>query len=257
MSTRASSPSGIAGTNYDPIIAGLDQFLTLLKRRKILWEFHLGTVSSQIASGFSSIPVVLDGDSVSINAQSIIGSVVPGARVCIIFVPPSGYFIVGGVGSITPGNILVDLTGRSMIYSMTNSATAIAKTTVLTSPVFTFESGVVFKVGWGWGVQGIAATSRPNFIINALTSGNQLYDDGERAVIAAARNYSAHGEATFCNNSGAPITDSLILTLTDLSGANGSLLVGTATRPSFFGPVTILGTVQQFTDKNGFLPPSM
>ena len=257
MTTRASSPSGISGTVHDPIIAGLDQFLTLLKRRKVLWEFHLGTVRSQIASGFANIPVQLDGDGVSVNAQSIIGIVAPGSRVCVIFVPPSGYIIVGGLGAAVVGSELVDVNGRSMIYAVVNSATVIAKTTIMTSPVFTFPPGCVFKVGWGWGVQGIAATSRPNFVVNALTTNNQLYDDGEKAVTGLARNFSAHAEGIFCNNTGVPITDALVLTLADLSGASGVLMVGTATRPAFFGPVTILGSVKQFTDKNGILPPSL
>lgn len=257
MTTRAASPLGTTGTNHEPIIAGLDQFLTLLKRRKILWEFHLGTVSSQIASGFTNIPVVLDSDTVSINAQSIIGSVVPGARVCIIFVPPSGYFIIGGIGSAAAGSVLTDVNGKSMIYGTSNSGTVIAETTVLTSPVFTFPSGCVFSVKWGWGFQAIATTSRPNFSVHALTSNNLLVDDGEKVVGAAARNYSAHAEGIFCNNSGANITDSLILTLRDNSGASGALLAGSASRPSFFGPITILGTVSQFTDKNGIILPTM
>jgi hypothetical protein len=82
-------------------VPSLDQFLDTLKRRKILWELHLGTVTPAVSVDISNIvpvanvPVLLDGDDTPIAAQGIVGPVFAGSRVVVVFVPPSGYYIMG------------------------------------------------------------------------------------------------------------------------------------------------------------------
>jgi hypothetical protein len=94
--SNASSTNQSSGTSDDPLTGSVDQLLTLLKRRKILWEFHTGT--AQAESSGSDVAVLIDGDKSSILARTLCGRVKINDRVAIIFVPPSGYYIVGIIG---------------------------------------------------------------------------------------------------------------------------------------------------------------
>lgn len=79
-------------------VASLDQFIETLKRRKILWEMHLATAAPANTLLSGVVPVTIDGDDTTVNANSMIGPVNSGSRLFVMFVPPSGYYIVGTLG---------------------------------------------------------------------------------------------------------------------------------------------------------------
>jgi len=70
--------SGIAdsgrslGVSADPTNAMLAQFLQLLQRRKVLWEFKIGLVATATI-GNSDLSVLLDGDDNPIICRTLIG----------------------------------------------------------------------------------------------------------------------------------------------------------------------------------------
>lgn len=95
----------------------LDQFLDTLKRRKVLWEFHLGTVGAALLQGSNAIapagagstvdfPITLDGDGENITAQSLVGNLLVGQRVAVMFVPPTSYNVIGVLGGAQTNDIL-------------------------------------------------------------------------------------------------------------------------------------------------------
>jgi hypothetical protein len=90
----------------DVFSAGADQIIDLFKRKGLFWKFTLATVSNTAANGVFydvlTVPATLDGDETIVSARSLIGPVSQGARVAIIYVPPTGYYIVGYVNN--PGH---------------------------------------------------------------------------------------------------------------------------------------------------------
>ena len=74
----------------------VDALLASMKRRRLLWELHLGTVSTA-ANGTTS-GVLLDGDTNTVPAQSLLGDLPQGQRVVVFYVPPAGYYVAGWVG---------------------------------------------------------------------------------------------------------------------------------------------------------------
>jgi hypothetical protein len=84
--------------NYDTeaLTAAAKQVVADARRLGLTWTLQNGTVTST-----SPIKVEMDGDNVSIQVASMIGSVSLGLRVYVIQVPPAGNFIVGFVGSIS------------------------------------------------------------------------------------------------------------------------------------------------------------
>lgn len=81
--------------------AVLDQFVAMLQRRGLLWDFVLGTVQQQVSTlGVSGVGVLLDGDTNAQLCRTLIGPIPVSTRVAIIRVPPAGYYIVGTVGGI-------------------------------------------------------------------------------------------------------------------------------------------------------------
>jgi len=95
--------SGIAdsgrslGVSADPTNAMLAQFLQLLQRRKVLWEFKIGLVATATI-GNSDLSVLLDGDDNPIICRTLIGPPSVGTKVAVIFVPPTGHYVIGIVG---------------------------------------------------------------------------------------------------------------------------------------------------------------
>lgn len=75
--------------------------LEVLRRRRMLMGFALGTVQDLLdvtpTATDNTIPVLLDGDTSTINAQSLVGALPNGTRVPVLYVPPAGYIITGHV----------------------------------------------------------------------------------------------------------------------------------------------------------------
>lgn len=110
MSAKAKAP---AKPTAQPT---LDQFIDTMNRRKMFWEFHLGTIGASplqtvaiAPAGPGSavdFPVMLDGDSQSVTAQSLCGNLQQGQRVAVVFVPPSSYNIISILGAAQTNAIL-------------------------------------------------------------------------------------------------------------------------------------------------------
>jgi len=118
--SNASSTQQQSGTQLDPLTGSLDAFLTLLRRRKILWEFHTATVLTN-SIGTAAVSLLLDGDSNPITGKTICGPLATQQRVGVIFVPPAGYYVVGILGGVSPFGIVA--------APMTNSANGANTTT--------------------------------------------------------------------------------------------------------------------------------
>lgn len=114
------------GVPADSTNAMLTQFLQFLQRRKVLWEFKLGVCMSQAATaGSTDITVVLDGDDNSLTCRTLIGPPPPGSKVAVIFVPPTGYYIIGLVGGQPLGPLgLVAAVGVSTTGALTTAGSA-------------------------------------------------------------------------------------------------------------------------------------
>lgn len=86
--------------NEPEIIAlGLQQFADQAKRLGILWSLHQGTTQGDINERHSvfAASVTLDGDASPITVNSLIGQLAGDTRVFVLFVPPSGAYIIGRV----------------------------------------------------------------------------------------------------------------------------------------------------------------
>jgi len=114
------------GVPADPTNAMLQQFLQLLQRRKVLWEFKLGVCMSQVpTAGMTDIVVLLDGDDNPITCRTLIGPPPAGSKVAVIFVPPTGYYIIGLVGGQPLGPLgLVTAVGVSTTGALTTAGSA-------------------------------------------------------------------------------------------------------------------------------------
>jgi len=102
------------------------QFTQFLQRRKVLWELKLGVCQSQgPTAGSTDISVVLDGDDNPITCRTLIGPPPTGSKVAVIFVPPTGYYIVGLVGGQPLGPLgLVAAVGVSTTGAISTAGSA-------------------------------------------------------------------------------------------------------------------------------------
>lgn len=103
-------------SSHDPeyIALGLQTFADEAKRMGITWSLHQATTAGDVNTTQSifSTQVVLDGDSKSIAASSLIGIIPGSTRVFVLFVPPSGAYIIGrfDVNSDSPPWVFNNLT---------------------------------------------------------------------------------------------------------------------------------------------------
>lgn len=214
----------IKQTRDDTTVAGLNQFLDVLKRRKILWEFHLGTANAAVtisSSTSSSVSVTLDGDSNPITAQSIIGGFLSGTRVAVIFVPPSGYYIVGQM-DIPIGPLgVVD----SVITTASSVSVGTTETVCFTTAGATYLPNRLYRASWQGVMQSTVAAARGQQRIRKgnTTGGTQLVLAGFTECIAGSVNETASFSGYFVNNSGGSLTTAVSLTLIQ-AGAAGTLI---------------------------------
>lgn len=209
--------------------ATLDEFLATLKRRKILWEMHIATVNEDSANS-TAAKVTIDGDTLPIPVDTIIGNVIQGQRVIVIFVPPSGYYIVGNVDGT--GVVMSGIVAYVAIPS--NSSAITTKTTVMSTPPGIFLNGHSYEVSYGWGAQVSVLGGRADFTAEQDSTGTQIGEFGAIIPGAASVNVTANGTAVFSNRSGHTITDVLNLTLTESGTAGTVTQVGTSARPRWF-----------------------
>lgn len=91
----------------------------------LVWKLVPATVSTPAAGGV--MRVVLDGDTVPIDAVTMIGRLPVGGRVFVILSPPAGVHIVGFLGYDFPQSVVGEAIGRSrMIVNSTDFPTTLA-----------------------------------------------------------------------------------------------------------------------------------
>lgn len=165
--TTSAQPPGAP----DVFSAGADQIVDMLTRKGILWKFMLGTAASSAVNGVFYdtlvVPVTLDNDTTTVSARSLIGPVTQGARVAVIYVPPTGYYIVGYVSN--PGHGFRQTENR--INSV--SFTALSSTTVNVVFTHSFSTAPVIMTNIN---SGAGATAQwHSRAINITATGFQLF----------------------------------------------------------------------------------
>lgn len=115
----------------------VEAIVAMLRRRRVLWELHLGTVST-VTNG-ATAGVQLDGDSANVAAQSIVGTVPSGTRVVVVYVPPAGYYIVGWTGVPTiPPNEAYGSISITPVANVPTSGAVVYPTLAGTGLVYTY-----------------------------------------------------------------------------------------------------------------------
>lgn len=172
--TTSASPPGAP----DTFSAGADQILDMLDRKGILWKFVLATVSDSPPNGVFydglTVPVTIDSDTTTTSARSLIGPVTASARVAVIKVPPTGYYIVGYVGN--PGHGFRQTENRITSVSFTS----LSSTTINITFDHTFALAPVIMVNIN---SGAGATAQwHGRAINITKTGFQLFLFGPGAA---------------------------------------------------------------------------
>jgi hypothetical protein len=162
----------------DIFSAGADQMIDLFTRKGLLWKMILGTASSSAPNGVFynvlAVPATLDGDSTTVSARSLIGPVNEGARVAMIYVPPTGYYIVGYVANPGHGFALAENRITSVSFTSLSSTTVNVTFThpFSTAPVITtnINSGAGATAQWHSRAINITATGFQLFLFGAGAS---------------------------------------------------------------------------------------
>lgn len=92
------------------IAVGAQALVDNADRLGLTWTLSLATVTQDSGTGPKAI---IDGDTVALDMVSMIGRLIPGQRVYVLRVPPSGNFIAGafGIPSNPSNTLLAQLTG--------------------------------------------------------------------------------------------------------------------------------------------------
>lgn len=85
--------------NGDSVAGTVKALQADARRLGLTWQLRPATAGLEVGG---KVQVILDGDSVFINAVSLIGSMAEGSRVMAMLVPPAGVFIIGGIGTSPP-----------------------------------------------------------------------------------------------------------------------------------------------------------
>lgn len=149
------------GVSSDPTNAMLSQFLQLLQRRKVLWEFKLGVAQGSTV-GNTDVNVLLDGDDNPIVCRTLIGPSLAGLKVAVIFVPPTGYYIVGTVGANPPGPLGV-VAAVQVVTTGGLTTTSAAETDITQLHLsFTWSPLRMYEIIMQCGISGTVATDTYN-----------------------------------------------------------------------------------------------
>lgn len=87
------------GGTPENISTALNEFVKQAQRFGILWSLRLATVTGNetMIQNSAAVRIVLDGDDARITANSMIGPLEGTTRVFVMFVPPSGAYIIGRI----------------------------------------------------------------------------------------------------------------------------------------------------------------
>lgn len=105
----------------------------------LVWKLRPATLMPPSPSG--QLQIMYDGDSVTINAVSLIGRLPVGARVMCVVTPPAGNHIIGFLGADFPPSVPGEAIGRPRVilleqdWSTPPSSTALTDVTGMTFPI--------------------------------------------------------------------------------------------------------------------------
>lgn len=111
----------------------------------LVWRLVPGTVAPPGAGGVTR--VTLDGDTVAIDAVTMIGRLPVGGRVFVMLTPPAGAHIVGFLGYDFPPSVVGEAIGRSRMISTTANFDRTSSTVApVTGMEFTVVPNAVYEV---------------------------------------------------------------------------------------------------------------
>jgi hypothetical protein len=196
-----------------------DAFIALLKRRKILWELHLGTVGPSVSGDPTLIinstqtQVTLDGDTGIITARSLVDTLLTGARVAVIFVPPAGYYIIGVLGA--PMTVGTTVYFENLNTTFTTSASSVEQVVYTTLGSVTFETGNAYFIEVWAQIHSVTTASNPSANVREGSLTGTILAAGPRIALAAANlddRFDRHGYVV--NTTGQEIIQPLVVTVT-------------------------------------------
>lgn len=124
----------------------------------LIWRLVPATVAQPGPGGV--MRVILDGDTVAIDAVTMIGRLPVGGRVFVILSPPAGVHIVGFLGYDFPQSVPGEAIGRPRLITTTvdfpSSSTTVAPVTAL---AFTVVANGVYEIRLRASVSGTAAAT--------------------------------------------------------------------------------------------------
>lgn len=135
---RQAELQGRSGVPFNPHSLPIKEIAAALVDRAdelgLVWRLVPATVAEPGDGGL--LRVVLDGDSVAIDAVTMIGRVPVGARVFTLLTPPAGTHIVGFLGYDFPATVPGEQVGRSWLYVHPADTTLPNNTTYINIPGF-------------------------------------------------------------------------------------------------------------------------
>lgn len=243
-------------TGPDLTATTVEALVAMLKRRRMLFELMTGTVaplnaadridSTDVVGDTGQIKVILDGDTVPTNAQSMVGTVVMGSRVPVLYVPPTGYYIIGFL-DVVPGTVVY----YEQIKSLNTSTTALTEQIIYTTTLGPLGSGqVLFKNGHAyfievWSQSHCAVAQNPSALVRLTDLSGTVVLAGPRLQLPASNldvPFDKHGYVI--NNTGADLLRVLAVTLT-LQSAN-AVTFGTASAIDQYIKVTDVGDISGY-----------
>lgn len=234
----------------------VEALIAMLKRRRMLFELQTGTVipvhgSDQVdttnaVNNPGSILVVLDGDVVATNAQSLVGTVVIGTRVPVLYVPPTGYYIIGFL-DVPVGAVVF----YEQLVTLNTSTTALTEQIIYTTTKGPQGNGqVLWKDGHAyfvevWSQSHSAAVQNPATAVRLTDIAGTRILSGPRLQLPGGNldiPYDKHGYVA--NSTGADLSTVLVVTMT-LATAT-AVTFGTASAIDQYIKVTDVGDVSGY-----------
>lgn len=247
-------------TSPDMAATTVEALIALLKRRRMLFELLTGVVAptdasnqlgtSLVISNPAHITVILDGDTNSINAQSLVGTVVIGSCVPVLYVPPTGYYIIG----------YLDVPPNTPVYYEQIITSGSTTTSLTEQVVYTTTGGpsgngkVLFKDGHAYYIDVFSQVHTPiaqnptSLIRLGSLTGTSLLGGPRLQLPATNQDVDYVRRGYVINNTGADINDVLVVTITPQS-ANAVTFNSGVTAGRYI-EVTDKGAISQYPGAN-------
>jgi hypothetical protein len=217
-----------------PDLARITELVRLADRLGLTWALRPGTVVS-VSAPYSrrEASVRMDGDDGGITVVSLVGDVVLGDRVMVVWVPPSGQYAIGLLNQ--PSSQLW------AAASTANSGTVIAEAVVLTIPSVALKAGTAYRVEAGPSILALVTIST-QFRVRRTNLAGAIWATSPQFLGAGiALNGSAQWTSFIAPT--VNVNDSLVLTMA--ATLTGSIHAGSAAAPRFVS-VTPVGRAVDF-----------